>query len=114
MYKITLTAKRINEDTPFIYQSPEGERYITASQSVREAKKDLWTSYDERLSENGLDYIIDFTFVNEQAYQKYLAALIIEYPDFMQHRAEYFSEKNHELYMFVTNEDGTHRTGKLC
>lgn len=114
MYKVTLTAKRINEDTPFIYQAPEGERYVTASQSVRLAKKDTLIAYEEKLSENGLDYIIDFTFISEQKYQEYLAALIVEYPDFMQHRAEYFSEKNQELYLFITNEDGTHITGKLC
>lgn len=114
MYTLTLTAKRINEDTQFLYQATEGERYVTASQSVRAANPTLLVDYNEGLSENGLDYILNFTFESEQAYQKYLAALIVEYPDFMEDRSVYFTEHGHELYMFVTNEDGTHRTGKLA
>jgi len=114
MYKMTLTAKRTNEDRPFIYQASAGDRYNTATENVKSKHPELLISYESYLSENKLDYIIDMTFVNEQAYQKYLAALIVEYPDFMEHRSIYFTENNHELYLFVTNEDGTHRTGKLC
>jgi hypothetical protein len=114
MYKFTLNAKRTNEDCPFIYQSDEGARYNEAVETVKLENAQSILSFESNLSENKLDYTIDIEFVNEQGYQKYLADFIKEYPDFIEHRAVYFTENGHELYMFVTNEDGTNRTGRLC
>ena len=114
MYKFTLNAKRTNEEFPFIYQSDEGARYNEAVEKVKLENAQLIVLIESNLSENKLDYTINMEFVNEQGYHKYLAALINEYPDFIEQRAVYFTEKSHELYVFVTKDDGTYTTGRLC
>ena len=114
MYKFTLNAKRTNEEIPFIYQSDEGARYNEAVEKAKLENDQSILSIESTLSENKLDYTINMEFVNEQGYHKYLAALINEYPDFIEHRAVYFTENSHELYVFVTKDDGTYTTGRLC
>lgn len=112
MYKVKWVATRPNSSAEFYYFADSMAEYNEVSQEARNLLGDLITNYSVYKPDNGLTVEVSISFVDIDAWKKYVNYLLSQKRDILMARNTYFEANNHTLRM-ITYVDNVVETDRI-